>query len=104
MAKPARPRSVSDAEAALIESFEHFFDTAWYRKRYPDVDAVDVDPIIHFLRHGLAERRDPNRFFDSAWYIEHNPDVGASGMHPLLHYVQAGAAELRNPHPNFDAV
>ena len=80
-----------------------FLDADWYRSRYPDHAGSGLDPDQHFLRYGIAERRDPNRFFDSAWYVEHNPDVAISGMHPLLHYLQAGAAELRNPHPRFDA-
>ena len=83
---------------------EGFFDAAWYRLRYADIAASGEDPITHFIRHGLHERRDPNRFFDSAWYCEHYPDVNTSGLHPLLHYLQSGAAELRNPHPRFDAV
>ncbi len=75
----------------------------WYLARYPDIAAAELDPLLHFIRYGAAEKRDPNRFFDSAWYIEHHPDVAASGLNPLLHYLQAGAAELRNPHPRFDA-
>ena len=86
-----------------MRSMEGFFDADWYRTRYPDVVAAGHDPLRHFIRHGLAEQRDPNPFFDSDWYTENYPDVSAGGMHPLLHYLQAGAAELRNPHPNFDA-
>ena len=102
MAKPpfqeADPR-----EFALMRAMQGFLDADWYQTRYPDVVAAELDPLLHFIRHGLAERRDPNRFFDSAWYSRHYPDVGASGLHPLLHYLQAGATELRNPHPSFDA-
>lgn len=80
-----------------------FFDPDWYQMRYPDAIAANLDPLRHFIRYGIAERRDPNPFFDSAWYIEHYPDVSVAGLHPLLDYLQAGAAALRNPHPNFDA-
>ena len=86
-----------------MRAMQGFLDAEWYQGRYPDVVAANLDPLLHFIRHGLAERRDPNQFFDSVWYNEHYPDVGASGLHPLLHYLQAGAAELRNPHPSFDA-
>src|SRR6478609_8336884 len=101
--RPVLPRP-DDPEAALIRSMASLFDAGWYQQRYPDVVAAKLDPIRHFIRHGLAERRDPNRFFDSAWYVEHYPDVNASGQHPLLHYLSAGASELRNPHPRFDAI
>ncbi|HEY0183298.1 MAG TPA: glycosyltransferase [Rhodopila sp.] len=87
----------------LRRAMEGFFDPEWYLERYPDILASELDPMLHFLRHGLAERRDPNQFFDSAWYFQHYPDVGASGQHPLLHYLQTGAKALRSPHPNFDA-
>lgn len=104
MAKPAsRPIETDPREFALMRAMQGFLDPDWYQARYPDVVAAELDPLLHFIRHGLAERRDPNRFFDSAWYTEHYPDIGASGLHPLLHYLQTGAAELRNPHPSFDA-
>lgn len=90
-------------EARLMQAISGFFDSVWYANRYPDIVAAGMEPLLHFIRHGIDERRDPNRFFDGAWYTEHYPDVAASGQHPLLHYLQSGAAELRNPHPRFDA-
>lgn len=35
------------------------FDAEWYAKRYPDV-ATRADPLMHFVRHGAAEGRDPS--------------------------------------------
>src|ERR1700710_1262450 len=105
MAKTAsRPEQEDPREAAAMRAMAGFFDSDWYLARNPDILAGNLEPLQHFVRHGLAERRDPNRFFDGAWYSEHYPDVGAGGMHPLVHYLQAGAAELRNPPPHFDAV
>ena len=96
--------SPDEREAALIPAFRSIFDADWYQQRYPDVADSKLDPIVHFIRHGIVELRDPNRFFDSHWYRGHYPDVLASGQHPLLHYLTTGAAQLRNPHPAFDAV
>ncbi|MDQ2763167.1 MAG: glycosyltransferase, partial [Pseudomonadota bacterium] len=98
---PPRDDGLQPSRDRLIGGF---LDADWYKARYPDIAAGDIDPCQHFIRYGAAEKRDPNRFFDSAWYVEHNSDVAASGLNPLLHYAQAGAAELRNPHPRFDAV
>ncbi|HTI01648.1 MAG TPA: glycosyltransferase [Acidisoma sp.] len=92
-----------DEEAVLLPMFEQLFDRAWYVARYPDIAAADLDPLLHFIRFGLTEQRDPNRFFDGAWYLENHPDVSASGYHPLKHYMELGAQSLRRPHPNFDA-
>ena len=101
----SKPRLMLDdpREAGLIEALDGFVDANWYRARYPDILAGELPPLHHFIRYGLAERRDPNPFFDGTWYSQHYPDVGVSMMHPLLHYLQSGATELRNPHPRFDA-
>jgi GT2 family glycosyltransferase/glycosyltransferase involved in cell wall biosynthesis len=104
MPQPSKPmQTEASQEARLIWSMEGFFDADWYRQRYADILEGDLEPIVHFIRHGIPEQRDPNPFFDGAWYNEHYPDVSASGQHPLLHYLQTGAAALRNPHRNFDA-
>jgi len=95
--------SEAPADSDLGDALAGFFDAEWYLSRYPDVDASVQDPLQHFVHHGAAEGRDPNRFFDGAWYLAHYPDVAGAGQHPLLHYLQRGAVELRNPHPRFDA-
>ncbi len=91
-------------ESPLGQVLAKVFDGAWYGGRYPDVMRTGIDPLRHFILHGAAEGRDPNRWFDSTWYRAQYADVAASGMNPLLHYLQSGAAERRNPHPRFDAV
>jgi hypothetical protein len=91
------------ATSDLSDALAGFFDADWYLSRYPDIVDSGHEPLQHFVRHGAAEGRDPNRFFDSAWYLAHYADVASSGQLPLLHYLQMGAAELRNPHPRFDA-
>ena len=42
----------------------------------PTSAAPSIDPLQHFIRHGMPERRDPNRFFDSAWYCRTLPRRG----------------------------
>ena len=104
MQPPSAGQNEAPAESALAQVLSLFFDAAWYQSRYPDVVSAGLEPLRHFMYHGAAEQRDPNRWFDSAWYGARYPDVSASGTNPLLHYLQSGAAELRNPHPRFDAV
>lgn len=80
---------------------KQLFDAAWYRKNNPDVrDHRNL--LLHYLRHGGFEGRDPNPHFDSAWYLETNPDVAASGLNPLVHFVRHGASEYRSPNLLFD--
>jgi hypothetical protein len=78
------------------------FDDAFYRASYPGVAQAGVDPLVHYLIHGVAEGRDPNPLFDTSFYLQANPDVARSGINPLLHYVLEGAAKGRDPNPLFD--
>jgi len=79
------------------------FDHEWYLEHNPDVRTAGIDPVVHYLRYGATEGRDPNAFFDSDWYLDLNPDVLAAGTNPLVHYLQRGAREGRNPSPLFDS-
>ena len=76
------------------------FDHGWYLATYPDVAASGSDPVVHFLAHGAAERRDPGPHFDTDHYLRMYPDIAGNGMNPLLHYLQAGWAEGRSIHPD----
>ncbi len=91
-------------EESIAGYLAEFFDPVWYTERYGDVAGTGLTPIVHFMRIGVAELRDPNAFFASEWYLEQHPDVRASRMHPLVHYLRSGGAELRDPHPDFDAI
>ena len=91
-----------DARAAHTIRASGLFDPAWYLETYPDVAARKVDPLLHYIRHGAREGRDPNRLFSSSWYLANNPDVAQSGLNPLVHFVLRGAREGRNPGPLFD--
>ncbi|MGZ8157385.1 MAG: glycosyltransferase, partial [Methylobacter sp.] len=79
------------------------FDSRWYLEQNPDVAAVGINPLVHYLTAGAVEGRNPNPLFDSRWYLEQNPDVAVMGINPLAHYLSEGAAEGRNPNPLFDS-
>jgi GT2 family glycosyltransferase/glycosyltransferase involved in cell wall biosynthesis len=94
----------SESEDAQLILHAELFDAVWYLEKQKDVRDAGVNPLLHYLRFGAAEGRDPNRLFDSDWYLAANPDVAAAGMNPLVHYARSGAAEGRAPHPLFDTV
>jgi glycosyltransferase involved in cell wall biosynthesis len=75
----------------------------WYLQHYPDIAAMNLDPVAHFRQYGPSTRRDPNRFFDCAWYGRRYPEVAESGLDPIIHYLRIGAAAGLDPHPGFDA-
>ena len=93
-----RQRARLRHELALLAG-SHLFSPGWYLNHYPDVAASDVDPALHYLERGLAERRNPGPLFDSASYLASYPDVAGSGMAPLIHYLRHGAAEGRMIQP-----
>lgn len=73
------------------------FDTAYYLAHNKDVAASGMSPLLHFLRHGVKERRNPSAHFDISYYLNKYPDVRKSGMNPLYHYIKYGKAEGREP-------
>lgn len=77
-------------------------DSRWYFLRHPSAGRGKRDPILHYLRTGAAEGRDPHPLFDTSWYLERNPDVAKAGLNPLVHYFLHGGPEGRHPSPLFD--
>ena len=77
--------------------FSGMFDRRYYLQTNPDVRDAKVSPLLHFLKYGGFEGRNPSEDFHSAAYLRDYPDVKNSGMNPLVHYIRFGKAEGRNP-------
>lgn len=90
----------TDQEENILRA-SGLFDAAWYLRSNPDVRASDIDPLMHYLRYGASEGRDPHPLFNTIWYLERNPDVAADGINPFIHYLTSGGIEGRDPHPLF---
>lgn len=71
------------------------FDKSWYLAHNPDVAQSKVNPLLHYLRYGGFEGRDPSSRFCSAFYLDTNPDVKSARINPLVHYLMYGKAEGR---------
>jgi len=113
--KPSRKRTPSDRMTRVVDarsprrpkfrkvarSIRELFDADWYLTQNPDVAQAGINPLLHYVRHGAEEGRDPSPFFHSKWYLTQNPDVAQAGTNPLLHYVRHGAEEGRDPSPLF---
>lgn len=83
-----------EKEVDLVRS-SGLFDEKWYLKKYPDVVALGIDPVEHYLRFGARLKRNPSPEFDTAAYLEDHPDVAKNGTNPLVHFVRHGRAEGR---------
>ena len=69
------------------------FDAEFYLAQNPDVAAMDVDPLLHFMTVGWIERRDPSPDFSLSYYLRHNRDIRRQRMNPYLHYLNHGRKE-----------
>ncbi|PCJ07332.1 MAG: hypothetical protein COB16_11655 [Rhodobacteraceae bacterium] len=88
-----------DTEQSIAQVIEAFFDRGFYLDAYPDVAAAQVDPVLHYVRYGAIERRDPTPEFSTGYYLDTYPDVAASGLNPFWHYLTNGRDEGRSGCP-----
>lgn len=99
LTKITKQRDIGIAEQLKVSGL---FDSDFYLQSNPDVLKVGMDPLLHYVRFGFKEWRDPNPLFDTRYYVENNDQVDFSQINPLAHYIQHGAADGRDPHPLFD--
>ena len=74
------------------------FDAAYYVGANPDVAALNVDPLLHYIETGAIELRNPSAAFDARRYAERCRERGESVENPLFHYLEIGAAQGLEQH------
>lgn len=77
-------------EAADLIRSSGLFDEKWYLAKNADVQQAKMDPVLHYLRFGGFEGRDPSPSFNSRYYFNTYPDVKNARFNPLLHYLKHG--------------
>ncbi|MCF6376994.1 hypothetical protein L2K70_05215 [Nocardioides KLBMP 9356] len=88
-------------DAELLRESE-LFDVEFYLKRNPEVRASGIDPVLHYLRQGAKDGRDPSKAFSTTAYLRRYKDVAGAGINPLVHYLRTGKAEGRVLNPAED--
>lgn len=78
-----------DEQVAIIKGTGELHGI-WYRKKYPDVAACNMDAATHYIQYGAALGRNPGKHFDTKFYLDTYPDAVASGLNPLVHYALFG--------------
>jgi hypothetical protein len=73
------------------------FDAEYYAKANPDVVALNVDPLMHYVEQGAREGRNPHPKFDAAFYLEQCARNLERPENPLLHFVTVGRARGLRP-------
>ena len=76
-------------------SSSDLFDREYYLSSHDDVRLDGIDPILHYVRYGAQEGRNPSPTFSTQFYLNGNPDVARSGINPLYHYLKYGRSEGR---------
>ncbi|MEX2481634.1 MAG: glycosyltransferase, partial [Gammaproteobacteria bacterium] len=74
------------------------FDAQFYIEQYPDVaecPSASADPLVHYIRYGGIEGRNPSADFDAQFYLATNADVRNANVNPLVHYINHGEREGR---------
>lgn len=82
---------ITDKDRALMRLLAPHFDRRFYLIKNTDVAAAKIDPLLHFVRYGNAERRDPSPAFCVATYVMRYPQVAETGTNALLHYLETGS-------------
>ena len=66
------------------------FDAEYYLRANPDIAALNIDPLLHYVEQGAQEGRDPRPDFDVAYYLEQCRLRGEEPANPLLHFITVG--------------
>lgn len=82
------PNINQDIYTAYYISLSELFDTTWYLKKYPDVAVSEIDPILHYIRYGVKEGRNPTPWFDTNKYLLVNPEIKDININPFFHYIK----------------
>ena len=78
----------------------HLFDPLNYLITYADIRKADIDPLMHFVKYGWKEGRNPSASFDTTFYLASNADVTQAKINPLVHYIRYGKNEGRKTRPS----
>jgi glycosyltransferase involved in cell wall biosynthesis len=62
----------------------------WYKSTHTDLWHDSIDPLLHFVRRGARENRQPNPVFDTVWYKNAYKD-DIEDANPLAFYASKGA-------------
>lgn len=65
---------------AARPDLSYFFDSQFYRKLYPDIEAARIDPLIHFLQFGIIEERLPHPLVDPKFIRSANEQWSGSPL------------------------
>ena len=86
-----RRRRKIEPSTTPIDPLE-IFDANYYLAANPDVRAAKINPLKHYLGHGMKEGRKPHPLFQPDYYRAHgsNPHRLFDGSQSLVDYIRSG--------------
>ena len=78
--------------------YSGLFDERYYLNVYDDIEkskAFKTDPLLHYIKFGWKELRNPSDIFSTENYIDLHSDVKSIGINPLVHFLKYGYREHR---------
>jgi len=75
------------------------FDAEYYARANPDIAALNIDPLMHYLERGCHERRNPSESFDTPHYLSQCEALGETPANALVHYLTVGVNRGLTPKP-----
>ena len=67
------------------------FDEKYYLLHNPDVRRGDLDPLMHYMKYGWKEGRNPSEKFDARLYLQNKSGLLSANVNPLLDYLRTGS-------------
>ncbi len=75
------------------------FDAKYYRQHAPDLGWYRFVPLLHYLKAGWREGRNPHILFANDWYLKRY--LADTPQNPLIHYIRHGWRNDCDPNPLF---
>lgn len=64
------------------------FDYEFYETNYPDVKVSNIDPLVHYIKFGWYENRNPSKTFNTKIYLSKHQELIKNKVCPLIHYIE----------------
>ena len=74
-----------EKKATVFFNENNFFDPTYYITQYPDVLQTGLDPLVHFVRYGWKENRNPSSDIILSNYLNCSTEIKTIDC--LLHYI-----------------
>lgn len=77
-----------------------FFDSDWYLTQYPEVKQYAAEPVVHYVKEGARDCKDPGPRFSTSTYFLLYPELIKSKVNPLMHFEKTTNASNLNAKKN----